>query len=71
MWYCYLTIPGPVVVEWLHNGSIITNNSLPAKHTVLTWTPNHLNDSGIYTCRGYSNGQYCGNISRTVTVIGK
>ena len=56
-------------VQWLHNGSVITTDTSPS----VTWTlnSNQLNNSGTYTCHGYENGHYCGNKSRTFTVIGK
>ena len=56
-------------VQWLHNGSVITTDT----STSVSWTlnSNQLNNSGIYTCQGYENGHYCGNNSRTFTVIGK
>ena len=71
-WTCSLFIGGQQSVldnQWLHNGSVITTDTLPS----VSWSinSNHLNNSGIYTCHGYENGHYCGNKSRTFTVIGK
>ena len=52
-----------------YNGSLISNYS--DFSVKLKQILNKLNDNGIYTCVGYNNGQYRGNISRTVTVTGK
>ena len=71
-WTCnlfYENSESVLEVQWLHNGSVNASNTLPSVSWIIN--SNHLNNSGTYTCHGYENGHYCGNKSRTFTVIGK